>query len=94
MKINYYTKYSCPLCDEGLAIIRRFPEIEVVIVDIEEDIEKYQSYLLRIPVISYDNGKKELGWPFDEEDIGGIVSKGKGETFYGLRVTDYVKPET
>ncbi|GMR05919.1 MAG: hypothetical protein BMS9Abin25_0497 [Gammaproteobacteria bacterium] len=74
MKINYYTKYGCPLCDEGLSILRRFPEIEVNIVDVEEDVEKYQSYLLRIPVILYDNGKKELGWPFDEKDIRGIVS--------------------
>lgn len=74
MKVNYYTKYSCPLCDEGLSIIRRFPEIEVVIVDIEEDVEKYESYLTRIPVISYDHGEKELGWPFDRDDIRGIVS--------------------
>jgi len=74
MKINYYTKYGCPLCDEGLSILRHFPEIEANIVDVEEDVEKYQSYLLRIPVISYDNGKKELGWPFDEKDIREIVS--------------------
>jgi hypothetical protein len=74
MKVNYYTKYGCPLCDEGLSILRHFPEIEVTIIDIEEDIEKFQSYLLRIPVISYDDGEKELGWPFAEGDIRGIVS--------------------
>ena len=77
MKINYYTKYGCPLCDEGLSILRHFPEIEVTIIDIEEDIEKFQSYQMRIPVISYDDGEKELGWPFEEEDIRGIVSSFK-----------------
>jgi hypothetical protein len=41
---------------------------------VEDDIEKYHSYLLRIPVISYDDGAKELGWPFDESDIQKIVS--------------------
>ena len=73
MEIIYYTKYGCHLCDEGLAILRHFPEIEVIIVDVEEDVEKFKSYLIRIPVISYDNGKKELGWPFDKEDIRNIV---------------------
>ncbi len=74
MKIDYYTKYACPLCDEGLSILRYFPEIEINIIDVEEDVEKFQSYLLRIPVISYDDGEKELGWPFTYEDIREIVS--------------------
>jgi hypothetical protein len=73
MKIDYYTKYGCPLCDEGLSILRHFPEIDINIIDVEEDVAKYQSYLLRIPVISYDDGSKELGWPFAEEDIRKIV---------------------
>jgi hypothetical protein len=77
MQIDYYTKYGCSLCDEGLSILRRFPEIDIRIVDVEEDIEKYHSYLLRIPVITYDNGNKEIAWPFDEEDIGKIVSSVK-----------------
>jgi len=74
MKINYYTKYGCPLCDEGLSILRHFPEIEINIVDVEDDKEKYLPFLLRIPVISYDSGQKELEWPFDEEQVRGIVS--------------------
>lgn len=73
MKINYYTKYGCSLCDEGLSILRQFPEIEVNIVDVEEDVVKFEPYLLRIPVISYNDGEKELGWPFDEDDIRGVV---------------------
>lgn len=73
MQIDYYTKYGCSLCDEGLSILRGFPEIDVRIVDVEEDIEKYHDYLLRIPVISYDNGNKELAWPFSHDDIRGIL---------------------
>ncbi len=73
MKVDYYTKYGCPLCDEGLSILRRFPEIEVNIVDVEEDVVKFESYLLRIPVISYNDGEKELGWPFDVDDIRAAV---------------------
>ena len=74
MQISYYTKYGCSLCDEGLSILRRFPDIDVRIVDVEDDIEKYQPYLLRIPVISYDHGNRELAWPFDEEYVQKIVS--------------------
>lgn len=73
MQVDYYTKYGCSLCDEGLSILRKFPDIVVNIVDIEDDIEKYRSYLLRIPVISYDNGAKELAWPFIEDDIVAIT---------------------
>ena len=69
MRIDYYTKYGCSLCDEGLSILRNFPEIELNIVDVEQDIVKYAPFLLRIPVIAYDSGKKELAWPFDEDDI-------------------------
>lgn len=72
MRINYYTKYGCTLCDEGLSILRSFADIEVNIVDVEEDVEKYHKYLLRIPVISYKNGTKELAWPFDKDDLARI----------------------
>ena len=73
MKVNYYTKYGCGLCDEGLSLLRRFAEIDIRIIDVEDDVDKFASYLHRIPVISCDNGKKELAWPFDEEDIRKLV---------------------
>jgi hypothetical protein len=74
MQVDYYTKYGCSLCDEGLSILSGFPEIDVRTINIEEDIEKYHDYLLRIPVISYENGDKELAWPFTDEDIRKILS--------------------
>ena len=74
MQVDYYTKYGCSLCDEGLSILRKFPEIVVNIVDVEDDIEKYRSYLLRIPVISYNDGEKELAWPFTEDDVVEMIS--------------------
>ena len=74
MLIDYYTKYGCSLCDEGLSMLRSFTDIQVNIVDVEGDVEKYQNYLLRIPVISYDNGTKELAWPFDRDDLAKILS--------------------
>jgi hypothetical protein len=69
VKINYYTKYGCHLCDEGLSILRNFPKLEITIIDIEENEEKFKPYLLRIPVISSEDGNTELGWPFTHEDV-------------------------
>jgi len=73
MKINYYTKYGCCLCDEGLSLLRSFADIDITIIDVESDVDKFQSYLLRIPVISCDNGTKELAWPFNADDIRRLV---------------------
>lgn len=75
MKVNYYTKYGCCLCDEGLALLRRFADIDIRIIDVENDVDKYEPYLHRIPVISAENGKQELAWPFDEEDIRKLVAR-------------------
>jgi hypothetical protein len=55
-------------------MLRRYSDIEVNIVDVEQDVEKYHDYLLRIPVISYENGTKELAWPFDRDDLAKIFS--------------------
>lgn len=69
MKVFYYTKYGCPLCDEGLEILRSMPGIEIEIIDIEDDPDRYHSYLVRIPVIAVEGTSKELCWPFDRDDI-------------------------
>ena len=55
-------------------MLRSFSDIVVNIVDVEQDVEKYHDYLLRIPVISYDNGTKEIAWPFDRDDLAKIFS--------------------
>lgn len=79
MLINYYTKYGCALCDTGLSMLRNFTDIEINIVDVEENVERYHDYLLRIPVITYDNGAKELAWPFNEDDLAKMASDVKNQ---------------
>ena len=75
MKVNYYTKYGCCLCEECLALLRRFADIDIRIIDVDNDVDKYEPYRHRIPVISAENGKQELAWPFDEEDIRKLVAR-------------------
>jgi glutaredoxin len=69
MKVQYYTKEGCPLCDEGLAILCTFSGLEIECIDIEEDPDVYGAFAVRIPVIKRMDGDAELGWPFDREDV-------------------------
>lgn len=73
MKVVYYTKYGCSLCDEGLELLRQFADLEITIIDVEDDIIEYQSYLTRIPVLAREDGSGELSWPFTAEDIRGLT---------------------
>jgi hypothetical protein len=74
MKLIYYTKYGCSLCDEGLRMLRYLPSVDLTIIDIEDDLVKYQAYLTRIPVIATDDGHREISWPFTIEDIQALVN--------------------
>ena len=68
-KVRYYTKYGCPLCDEGLAILCAFDGISIESVDIEDSDEVYAAYAVRIPVIQQVDTGEELGWPFDRDSV-------------------------
>lgn len=61
--IRYYTKKGCPLCEEGLQLIkvlsREFP-MEVEETDIYQDDELLEKYQLKIPVVEA-NGH-EIGY--------------------------------
>jgi Glutaredoxin-like domain (DUF836) len=74
MKVQYYTKEGCPLCDEGLAILCTFSGLEIEFIDIEEDPDVYGEFAVRIPVIRHMDGDTELGWPFDREDVEKFIS--------------------
>ena len=75
MKLIYYTKYGCSLCEEGLHMLRHLPFIDLTILDVEDDPVKYQSYLTRIPVIATGDGHREISWPFTIEDIHALVEE-------------------
>jgi len=69
MKVRYYTKVGCPLCDEGLAILCTFSGLDIEHIDIEEDEQVYGNYAWKIPVIARTDNASELGWPFDSKDV-------------------------
>jgi hypothetical protein len=55
-------------------MLRHLPSVDLTIIDIEDDLVKYQSYLTRIPVIATDDGHREISWPFTIEDIQALVN--------------------
>lgn len=74
MKVQYYTKEGCPLCDEGLAILCTFSGLEIDRIDIEDEPDVYAQYAVRIPVIRIMDSTNELGWPFDRQDVEKFIS--------------------
>lgn len=69
MKVRYYTKDGCPLCDEGLAILCTFSGLDIEHIDIEMDEKAFDEYAWRIPVIVRADNNLELGWPFNNTDV-------------------------
>lgn len=57
MKINFYTKVDCPLCEKGKAVIQElandFP-LEIIEFDIYKDDALLELYQVMIPVVEMD----------------------------------------
>lgn len=60
LKVTFYTKPVCPLCDEAKAVVHELAQeilFELEFVNIEEDPELFEAYRYDIPVI-HVNGRK------------------------------------
>ncbi|MBU9712120.1 glutaredoxin family protein [Evansella tamaricis] len=83
MKLYFYTKKGCSLCDKGLGILREFQhkyQFEIEARDIYTDDEWLLTYQIRIPVIEDMDGVV-----LDE----GIISYPKLELELKERVTHH-----
>ena len=61
--LRFFSKSDCPLCDKGLAVVRRLAErhgLEVETVDIASDPALVRRHGERIPVLEIAG--RELGW--------------------------------
>lgn len=57
MQVKFYSRPNCPLCDEGLNMLKLVQEdvpFEINIVNIEEDDTIHEKYMLMIPVVEKD----------------------------------------
>jgi glutaredoxin len=54
MKVQFYSRSNCPLCEEArlmLELVKEDIYFDIEEINIEEDDELHEKYLLRIPVI-------------------------------------------
>lgn len=54
VKVQFYSRTNCPLCEEArlmLELVRDDIDLDIEEINIEEDDELHEKYLLRIPVI-------------------------------------------
>ncbi|UTR11707.1 glutaredoxin family protein [Evansella sp. LMS18] len=59
MKLYFYTKTGCPLCDKGLDVTKGLQEkysFEIIERDIYSNDEWLELYQIRIPVVEDENG--------------------------------------
>lgn len=56
--VNFYTKDQCPLCIEGLEIVRDLADdyhFEINVIDIYQNDQLLEKYQLMIPVVKVDD---------------------------------------
>lgn len=64
MNVLFYSRPNCPLCDEGLTLLKLVQEegdFEIVVKNIEEDDELHEKYMLKIPVVEKDGVEIQSG---------------------------------
>ena len=64
MEVNFYSRPNCELCTEGLMVLKIVQEdvtFSLNIVNIEEDDEAHERYMLMIPVVEVDGEMIQYG---------------------------------
>jgi hypothetical protein len=70
MPLLFYTRPDCHLCDLAWDLLLEAGlDREVNMVNIEEDVQLLRRYCLEIPVIRDPDLGRELGWPFNQDDL-------------------------
>ncbi len=77
-RLIFYTTSGCHLCEHAALVLQEFsaqanaPEFDLEEVDISTDEQLVELYGIRIPVVKNSANEKEVGWPFDLEDLARI----------------------
>lgn len=64
MNVKYYSRANCELCVEGLRTLKFVQEdvpFNIEIIDIEEDDDSHEKYMLMIPVVEKDGKILQYG---------------------------------
>lgn len=77
MKLVLYSTLGCHLCETAKALLLELAQsgapglaqFSVTEVDIADDDTLFARYGVRIPVLKIDDQNRELGWPFDLQQL-------------------------
>lgn len=72
-----YTTSACHLCEQAAEILQELQKsysFDVKPLDISADELLVEKYGIRIPVVRNNDLARELGWPFNAEDIMGLLN--------------------
>lgn len=72
LQLVFYTTPGCHLCEQAALMLEELGQLrdmEVESVDISTDEALVMLYGIRIPVVRNPAKDKELGWPFQLEDL-------------------------
>ncbi|MCK5190564.1 MAG: glutaredoxin family protein [Methylococcales bacterium] len=58
---------GCHLCEEAELVLAGCERIRIESIDIAEQEQWQEKYAIRIPVLYHPDTKKELCWPFSQE---------------------------
>ncbi|KOS71678.1 thiol-disulfide isomerase [Lysinibacillus contaminans] len=64
MNVKYYSRANCELCVDGLRTLKLVQEdiaFDIEIIDIEEDDDIHEKYMLMIPVVEKDGEILQYG---------------------------------
>ncbi len=64
MIVKFFSRANCPLCVEGLQTLKFVQEdlpFDIDIVDIEQDDDIHEKYMLMIPVVEKDGAVIQYG---------------------------------
>ena len=74
MRITLYQKDECHLCDLALGVLAAARVAEFDSAWIDDDTALMARYGTRVPVLREEHSGRELGWPFDVEDVRGFLA--------------------
>jgi hypothetical protein len=77
MKLMLFSGQSCCLCDEAEQLVKHSAPIwyaQLHKIDVTSSPENYHLYAARIPVLKRSDNDKELGWPFDQNQLTEFLS--------------------
>jgi len=77
LKVVLYGTLSCHLCDQARALLHA-ARVTAVYIDIADDDELLERYVMRIPVVRRVDNGAELGWPFDEDALKRFLEQSNG----------------